>query len=406
MTYCISCGKDEIQEYTLDEIFNCNSCMEKSATFDNDVTVIETINNSQTNSTETNFHSSQNSIYLNSLITQIDFLKEQIQEKDHFINQLLTILKNKTEHSGQISKVSTSSPILRNSIATPPLFSDIEEELNDNGSDTQLISQSSNEMNNTFIVKDEFRSSTANVEYINQQLKDVRLEQHKNYLNKKSIYSDLSLESFSDGETNKSNAFIKKATITQRNKVKKALEKLKSTNKEINARYRVKEEPFPWPKGTTLVMGDSILQGIHETRLRKYNIKIRCFPGSKIDDLYDYSKPLLKKKPTNVIIHCGTNDSPHKTPGMIINELKNLKNHIEETYPSTNVYFSTPTIREDDTILNKKLQEVTLYLQQNFELLVTSTNIDKTCLGKKGLHLNPKGSGRLAINLITLMKRL
>ena len=235
------------------------------------------------------------------------------------------------------------------------------------------------------------------------------MKYHNDYLNKNSIYSDISSTSFPESEIkSKSKSFINKATIEQKTKVKKALENFKhlSAKKNLDARYRTNEEPFPWPKGTTLVIGDSLLQGLNENRLKKYKAKIRCLPGCKVDDLYDYSIPLLKKKPTNIIIHCGTNDISNKTAGMVINELKNLKNHIEEQNPGINVYFSAPICRTDDNTLNKKLQEVTAYLEQNFTFLVSSENIDGTCLGKRGLHLNPKGSGRLAINLIALMKRL
>ena len=124
-----------------------------------------------------------------------------------------------------------------------------------------------------------------------------------------------------------------------------------------------------------------------------------------IDDLYDYLEPLLKKQPNNVIIHCGTNDSIKKSAGQIINELKNLKTYIQERFPLINVYFSSPSLRIDNILANKTLLDVAHYLEKNFNS-VSSFNIDKTCLGKRGLHLNSKGSGRLAINLISFMKCL
>ena len=387
MSNCILCGKEEMQEYTLDEIFTCNACMEKSNT---------SIHDDKINST---------SNYINILTSQLNFLQEQLQEKDHFIQQLLTLVKDKTQISNfNFSKVSASSPMINNSIATPPILMEEDSKIHTPSAPSEMDQ-------NTFIITDEYRCSDS----INQQLKNIRLEFHNDYLKSKSksIYSDMS-DSLSESKSSSENysnnlthsSFINKASIEKRKKIKDALDKLSNNNLINRARYRVQDQPFPWPKGTTLVVGDSMIQGIEENKLKRYKAKIRSFPGSTIDDLYDYIKPLLKKKPTNVIIHCGTNDAQNKSAGMIINELNNLKIHIEEVNPGTNVFFSTPIIRKDDVTLDKKLQEVASYLNENYEKLVTSKNIDYTCLGRKGLHLNPKGSGRLAINLISLMKCL
>ena len=220
------------------------------------------------------------------------------------------------------------------------------------------------------------------------------------------IYSDISDVSFKSSSNNEIEKKFSYIDEIKRKKIKEALDRISKKTKEINPRFRSSIQSHFWPNGTTLVVGDSILQGIKENKLKKYNIKVRCFPGCQIDDLYDYVRPLLKKNPTNLIIHCGTNDASTKTAGQIINELKNLQVFIEEQNPVINVYFSSPTLRVDNLNLNKKLSKVSEYLEQNFKLFVMSKNIDRTCLGRKGLHLNLKGSGRFASNLITLMKCL
>ena len=49
-----------------------------------------------------------------------------------------------------------------------------------------------------------------------------------------------------------------------------------------------------WKKGTTLIVGDSMLYGIGETRLR--TTKVRLFPVSTIEDMYfNILYPLLRK---------------------------------------------------------------------------------------------------------------
>ena len=53
----------------------------------------------------------------------------------------------------------------------------------------------------------------------------------------------------------------------------------------------------PFPQGTCLIVGDSMLAGIDKNRLKsgKHKVKVRYFPGASKDDMYDYMKPLLQK---------------------------------------------------------------------------------------------------------------
>ena len=38
-------------------------------------------------------------------------------------------------------------------------------------------------------------------------------------------------------------------------------------------------------------------------------LKVRNFPGLAVRDMYDYVKPLLRKRPSHVLLHVGTNDA-------------------------------------------------------------------------------------------------
>ena len=69
---------------------------------------------------------------------------------------------------------------------------------------------------------------------------------------------------------------------------------------------RVENIVKPWPVNTTLITGDSILFGVEESRLQKYKAKVRVFPGAFVDDMYDYLMPLLRQKPSNIILHIGS----------------------------------------------------------------------------------------------------
>ena len=73
--------------------------------------------------------------------------------------------------------------------------------------------------------------------------------------------------------------------------------------------------------------------------------------------------------------------------------------------PQCKIFLSLPALRMDNSDAEKTLKEVRKYFSVNPRTIVHN-NIDNTCLAKKGLHLNPKGTGRLAINYISLMKCL
>ena len=83
----------------------------------------------------------------------------------------------------------------------------------------------------------------------------------------------------------------------------------------------------------------------------------------------------------------------------------NLKTHIEKILPTTKVFISCPVIRRDNARANSVLLELKKKIH-SLNNIIKNDNVDQTCLGKKGLHLNEKGAGRLAINYISLMKRL
>lgn len=176
-----------------------------------------------------------------------------------------------------------------------------------------------------------------------------------------------------------------------------------NTNSQTN---RVNNIVQPWPNGTTLITGSSILLGVDESRLKKYKAKVRAFPGATVDDMFDYILPLLKKTPTYIILHIGSNDSHHKSSNEIAGEISCLKEFIYSVLPSVRIFISCPVIRMDDMKANKTLRDLRSHLICNENDLVDNDNVDSSCLGKKGLHLNPKGSGRLAINYISLMRRL
>ena len=116
---------------------------------------------------------------------------------------------------------------------------------------------------------------------------------------------------------------------------------------EITAGENNDLENHLWPAGTICVMGDSMLHGLDERRLGRntQNVKVRCFPGTRIDDLYDYCKPILKKQPSYIILHVGSNESNNFTSRNMVDKILGLKLFIASVLPTCKILISTPITR-------------------------------------------------------------
>ena len=106
-------------------------------------------------------------------------------------------------------------------------------------------------------------------------------------------------------------------------------------------------------KGTTFIVGDSMIAGLREAKLsRNRNVKVRFLPGAKTEDLMFHLIPYLNKKPDNITIHIGTNDGPYNNENTIYVEIKKIKELIKNHHPDCkNILISIPILRLD----NKKL---------------------------------------------------
>ena len=158
-----------------------------------------------------------------------------------------------------------------------------------------------------------------------------------------------------------------------------------------------------WPENTVLIIGDSMINGIEEQRLRRYNARVVPCPGATIKDVYRHITPLLKKKPSKVIIHVGTNDAPYKPSVDIVKELILLRKFVENSLPGSKIHLSSPVMRSDNQLANSTIRKVFGDLQ-NLPNVILNDKLDGTCLGRKGLHLNRRGLGKLAMNFISQMQ--
>ena len=146
-----------------------------------------------------------------------------------------------------------------------------------------------------------------------------------------------------------------------------------------------------WPIGTTVIVGDSILNGIVEEKLCGQGrlVKVKRFPGSTVDDLSHHIIPIIRKKPTNMIIHTGTNDAPSSTSREIQDNLLKLKALVNEKLPQCKVWLSTPTLRTDNGKATLTVSQLVNHLLNLNIDVIDNRNIKSRHLS---LHLNDSGS--------------
>ena len=90
----------------------------------------------------------------------------------------------------------------------------------------------------------------------------------------------------------------------------------------------------------------------------------------------------------HIIVHIGTNDATRSTSREILDKLLKLKTLIKETLPETEVTFSTPTIRSDNSKAALTVRNLFDHLLDLNMDILDNRNITSKHLGRKGLHLN------------------
>ena len=82
-----------------------------------------------------------------------------------------------------------------------------------------------------------------------------------------------------------------------------------------------------------------------------------------------------------------------------------LKSNILKQLPNCRVIVSKPTIRIDHGKANLMLHNVNKHLETLNLECIENGNISAQHLGRKGLNLNSKGKGRLAINFLNHIEK-
>ncbi|XP_057308469.1 myb-like protein I [Hydractinia symbiolongicarpus] len=168
-------------------------------------------------------------------------------------------------------------------------------------------------------------------------------------------------------------------------------------------------------KKITCILGDSIIKGINGYKMTKspdYNqnkrVILKSFPGATTEDMYEYVKPTMKKKPDNIILHVGTNDlSRNVAPEVIANDIINLATSLINS--NMNVSVSGLTPRNDDQGIRCDELNDHLYkgcAERNIAFINHYQQMDRNRhLNRSKLHLNQYGSVTLANSFLNFISK-
>ena len=158
---------------------------------------------------------------------------------------------------------------------------------------------------------------------------------------------------------------------------------------------------------TILLTGDSIINRTDEKRLSKKNsnFKVRYFNGALVEDMFYNLVPLMRKKPSALILHVGTNNTVSDSSKVILKKINSLISYIKINNPECRIIISQPVRRTDNGKATPTLNNLNkLVAELDVVDKIDNSNIDVSCLGKCGLHLNSIGTGKLALNFIKFLK--
>ena len=97
---------------------------------------------------------------------------------------------------------------------------------------------------------------------------------------------------------------------------------------------------------STVIIGDSMIKHLDSRRLQRSikgeesKVFAETYRGAKISAIKHHIKPCLDKKPTQVILHVGTNDLPEKHPSKIVDGIAEICDIIHTDIPSTEIVIS------------------------------------------------------------------
>ena len=138
-------------------------------------------------------------------------------------------------------------------------------------------------------------------------------------------------------------------------------------------------------------------------------VNVRFHPGTTTEDIVDFIKPVIRKKPDAAIIHARTNDLTNGT--ITMKQVRKITKTIQEMEDSGKIGIGfSGIIQRADRNFKDQIKETNdklkRYCEGNGFVYVDNDNINEKSLNKSLLHLNKAGNKLLSKNLLDCLKNL
>ena len=164
-------------------------------------------------------------------------------------------------------------------------------------------------------------------------------------------------------------------------------------------------------KRNTVIVGDSIIKYVKGWELSNASerVTVKSFSGATVDDMKDFIKPILRKKPEKLILHIGTNDLRSTVDLKVVaDKVSNLVQTIYQQCPDIKVIVSGILTRKDVNGIADRVRQTNSLIEssccENGWVFIENSNIKDSQLNSRGLHLNPSGSLLLQNNFKLLLR--
>lgn len=208
---------------------------------------------------------------------------------------------------------------------------------------------------------------------------------------------------------------LKENTLSKEQKRKKKSKKKQTAI--VSDEPKTKEVDKPQPDGeqrqsktSVVVAGDSIIKYVKGWELSNDEqiVSVKSFSGATVDDMGDFLKPSIRKRPDKLIIHAGTNDVRSSSPTTIAKKVTELAEQFKKESSNTRIIISSLVTRSDNQDLARKVNDTNNIIKSNCckknWVFLDNSNINRSHLNYRGLHLNHEGSALLQDNFKNILK--
>ena len=156
----------------------------------------------------------------------------------------------------------------------------------------------------------------------------------------------------------------------------------------------------------TVVAGDSLLKNLKGWMMaRDGKIKVNSFPGATTQDMHHYLKLLLARKPDHVILHCSTDNLMNSLDAEdVANKIIELGRNIADTGTRFSILMLVSRRDELESMVRNVNNRLAKNMPPEISTIDNSNISNNYHLNSSGLHLNRKGDGALALNIIKHVK--